>query len=206
VTIEELAGEARRLSDLLDRGIAALRDAARGFADAEHAYRLAHAQAYLQSEGTVGEREAQTYVAVGTLRRDRDYADAIRTAALEAVRSRRTQLSPYSLSSPHTRQRQSLRERRLDPETPGHFSGCVRCGVEMVVPMTACRLERKPWRLVWRCAHCGRSSMTLVRADVVPMLFDLEVAGGLMLSMRESELWSRADADDLSEAFADELL
>jgi len=93
VTIEELAGEARRLSDLLDRGIAALRDAAREFADAEHAYRLAHAQAYLQSEGTVGEREAQTYGAVGTLRRDRDYADAIRTAALEAVRSRRTQLS-----------------------------------------------------------------------------------------------------------------
>jgi len=76
----------------------------------------------------------------------------------------------------------------------------------MVVPMTACRLERKPWRLVWRCEHCGRSSMTLVRADVVPMLFDLEVAGGLMLSMRESELWSRADADDLTEAFADELL
>ena len=93
MTLEELAAEARRLSDLLDRGIATLRDAAREYADAEHDYRLAHAKAYLDSSGTVGEREAQVYVAVGSLRRDRDYADAIRTAAVEAVRSRRTQLS-----------------------------------------------------------------------------------------------------------------
>lgn len=72
--------------------------------------------------------------------------------------------------------------------------------------MVMCRLERKPWRLVWQCPHCERLSMTLVRRDVVPTLLDLEVAGGLMLSLRESELWARADADDLSEAFADELL
>lgn len=96
--------------------------------------------------------------------------------------------------------------RRLDPETTGHFSGCLRCGVEMVVPMVMCRLERNPWRLVWTCPSCERLSMTLVRRDVVPTLLDLEVAGGLMLSLRESELWARADADDLSEAFADELL
>ena len=56
---------------------------------------------------------------------------------------------PYSLSSPRTRRRQSLHGRRLDPETTGHVSGCIRCGTEMVVPMTACRLERQPWRLVW---------------------------------------------------------
>ena len=93
MTLDELAAEARRLSELLDRGVGALRDAARQYADAEHAYRLAHAQAYLQTEGTVGEREAQTYIQVGGLRRDRDYSDAIRAAALEAVRSRRTQLS-----------------------------------------------------------------------------------------------------------------
>lgn len=48
--------------------------------------------------------------------------------------------------------------------------------------------------------------MTLVRRDVVPTLLDLEVAGGLMLSMRESELWSRADESDLTAAFVDELL
>lgn len=96
--------------------------------------------------------------------------------------------------------------RRLDPETTGHFSGCIRCGTEMVIPMTACRLERSPWRLMWNCPNCGRLSMTLVRRDVVPTLLDLEVAGGLMLSLRESSLWERADAADLSAAFEDELL
>ena len=102
VSIDELAGEARRLSELLDRGVGALREAAKDFADAEHAYRLAHAKADLETAGTVGDREAQTYVAIGTLRRERDYADAIRTAAVEAVRSRRTQLSAVqSLLSAH---------------------------------------------------------------------------------------------------------
>lgn len=96
--------------------------------------------------------------------------------------------------------------RRLDPDTTGHYSACIRCGTEMVVPMTVCRLERSPWRLVWVCPHCERVSMTPVRMDVVPVLLDLEVAGGLLLSVRESELWARADADDLSAAFADELL
>lgn len=72
--------------------------------------------------------------------------------------------------------------------------------------MVMCRLERKPWRLVWTCPSCDGVSMTLVSRNVVPTLLDLEVAGGLMLSLRESELWARADADDLSEAFADELL
>ena len=96
--------------------------------------------------------------------------------------------------------------RRLDPDTTGHYSACVRCGVEMVIPMTVCRLERSPWRLVWACPHCHRASMTLVHTAVVPLLLDLEVAGGLMLSLRESELWARADADDLTAAFEDELL
>ena len=93
MTLDELAAEARRLSELIDRGIATLRDASKQYADAEHEYRFAYAKAYLESSGTVGEREAQVYVEVGALRRDRDHADGIRTAAVEAVRSRRTQLS-----------------------------------------------------------------------------------------------------------------
>jgi hypothetical protein len=92
-SMTELAGEARRLSDLLDKGVAALRQAAIDYAQAEHQYRHEHALAYLQTEGTVAEREAQTYALVGELRRDRDIADGVRSAALEAVRARRTQLS-----------------------------------------------------------------------------------------------------------------
>lgn len=93
VTLEALVAEARRLSELLDRGVAALREAAVAYADAEHEYRRAKAEAYLRTEGTVAEREAWTYAATGDLRRARDLADGQRLAALEAVRSRRTQLS-----------------------------------------------------------------------------------------------------------------
>lgn len=92
-SMAELTGEARRLSDLLDKGVSALRQAAIDYAKAEHEYRHEHALAYLQTEGTVAEREAQTYALVGELRRDRDIADGVRSAALEAVRARRTQLS-----------------------------------------------------------------------------------------------------------------
>ena len=90
---ETLTAEAWRLSGLLDKGVLALRDAALAYAEAEHEYRLAKAKAYLTTGGTVAEREALTYEMVGDLRRDRDAADAVRLAALEAVRSRRTQLS-----------------------------------------------------------------------------------------------------------------
>ena len=113
----------------------------------------------------------------------------------------------YSRSSPHIRKRPLLRgPHRLDAERTGHLSACARCGVETVVPMVACRLERGPWRLVWWCEECDRLSVTLVAKDFVPMLLDMEVAGGLLLSSRELELWSDADEDDVSEAFEAELL
>ena len=92
--LEHLTAEAWRLSGLLDKGIAALRDAGVAYAEAEHAYREAKAMAYLETEsGTVAEREAHVYAIMGGLRRHRDLADGQKVAALEAVRSRRAQLS-----------------------------------------------------------------------------------------------------------------
>jgi hypothetical protein len=92
--LETLTAEAWRLSQLLDRGIIALRDAAVAYADAEHEYRTRNAMAYLETEsGTVAEREAHVYALVGDFRRLRDLADGQKLAALEAVRSRRAQLS-----------------------------------------------------------------------------------------------------------------
>lgn len=91
--LETLAAEALRLSQLLDKGVQALREAAVAYAEAEHEYRQAKAVAYLSTVGTVAEREAQSYGMVGGKRHARDLADAARLAALEAVRSRRTQLS-----------------------------------------------------------------------------------------------------------------
>jgi hypothetical protein len=92
--LETLTAEAWRLSQLLDKGVMALRDAAVAYAEAEHEYRSRNAMAYLETEsGTVAEREAHTYALVGDFRRRRDLADGQKVAALEAVRSRRAQLS-----------------------------------------------------------------------------------------------------------------
>jgi hypothetical protein len=92
--LEALTAEAWRLSQLLDKGIMALRDAAVAYAEAEHEYRSQNAMAYLETEsGTVAEREAHVYALVGDHRRTRDLADGQKLAALEAVRSRRAQLS-----------------------------------------------------------------------------------------------------------------
>jgi hypothetical protein len=92
--LEALTAEAWRLSQLLDKGIMALRDAAVAYAEAEHEYRSQNAMAYLETDsGTVAEREAHVYALVGDFRRTRDLADGQKLAALEAVRSRRAQLS-----------------------------------------------------------------------------------------------------------------
>jgi hypothetical protein len=94
MNVEMLTEEALRLSGLIDKGVAALAQASVTFADAEHHYRLAKAKAYLSSpDGTVAEKEAHVYELVGDLRHARDLADGQRVAALEAVRSRRGQLS-----------------------------------------------------------------------------------------------------------------
>jgi hypothetical protein len=83
-----------RLSRLLDRGLDALRDSARDYADAEQEYRKAKAQAWVSvPEGTVPERQAKVDAATAGLRHARDLADGMRQAALEAVRSRRAQIS-----------------------------------------------------------------------------------------------------------------
>jgi hypothetical protein len=92
--LEGLSAEAVRLSAILDKGVSALREAAVAYAEAEHEYRERQAMAYLETEhGTVAEREAQVYAVVGDWRRRRDLADGQKLAALEAVRSRRAQLS-----------------------------------------------------------------------------------------------------------------
>ena len=92
--LPELADEMSRLSRLLDQGLAALRDQARELAEAEQEYRQAKATAWITApEGTVPEREAWVNGHVAEQRYRRDLAEGMRQAALEAVRSRRTQVS-----------------------------------------------------------------------------------------------------------------
>lgn len=90
----DVQAEMRRLSVLIDKGIEALTAQSRELAEAEAEYRKAKALAYVQiTEGTAAAREAAVNGAVADLRYKRDLADGMAKAALEAVRSRRTQVS-----------------------------------------------------------------------------------------------------------------
>ena len=103
----EAATEMRRLSRLIDAGIEAMREQSVALAQAENAYRKAKAEAWVrcpnddpgtkagEREWTAARREAWVNGQTADLRQQRDLADAMRQAALEAVRARRAQLSAW---------------------------------------------------------------------------------------------------------------
>lgn len=92
--LQVLSQEARRLSGLIDKGVIALHEAAQSVAHAEHAYRQAKAKAWLEAEGDLArEREAAVDALTADLRLARDLSEGARQAAIEALRSRRQQLS-----------------------------------------------------------------------------------------------------------------
>lgn len=93
MTPAEAGAEMRRLSDLLDSGLRMLREQAKEYAEAEDAYRMAAATVYLTTEGTVAERKARTDLATSKERQRAHLADGMRSAATEAVRARRAQIS-----------------------------------------------------------------------------------------------------------------
>jgi hypothetical protein len=92
-TIVEFTAEFHRLSKLLDQGLRALREAAHEAASSEDVYRMAHAKAYLSHDGPQHERKAAADLATSAERQRAHLADGMRQAALEAVRSRRAQVS-----------------------------------------------------------------------------------------------------------------
>ena len=93
MTLLELMAEVRRLSDKIDAGVTELNRSAIASANAEWTYRKAKAVAWQSIEGTAKEREALVDSATADERRVRDLAEAGRQASLEALRSRRQQLS-----------------------------------------------------------------------------------------------------------------
>jgi hypothetical protein len=94
LNLTEAFTEANRLTVLLDKGLEFLREQGHEYADAENEYRKAKAAAWLVAPvGTVPEREAWVNGKTAGERKRRDLADAMRQAALEAVRSRRGQIS-----------------------------------------------------------------------------------------------------------------
>jgi len=92
--MQQYATEVHRISALIDEGIKALAQYARDTAEAEHDYRKAKAIAWQTAPpGTVPMREAWVDSETAGQRRRLDLAEGSRSAALEAVRSRRQQLS-----------------------------------------------------------------------------------------------------------------
>lgn len=97
----DFAAELERLSLLLEEGLDTLRGEVIEFATAEATYREAKAKAWLEApeggrgQATVPEREAWVNARTAPQRFSRDLADGLRQAALETVRSRRTQISAY---------------------------------------------------------------------------------------------------------------
>ena len=94
MNLGQYIGEVQRFNTLLDNGLNALREAAVEVAAAEFEYRKAKAIAWQTAPaGTVPMREAWVDAETAEQRQRLDLAEGSRSAALEAVRSRRQQLS-----------------------------------------------------------------------------------------------------------------
>ena len=100
--LREAQEEAQRLSRLIDDGIRALREQSQVLAARERDYRRGKAEAWVRCprdsdprarNWSAGRREAWVDAETADLRYERDVADGMRSAALEAVRARRAQLS-----------------------------------------------------------------------------------------------------------------
>jgi len=89
----EAADEMRELSGLLNAALEYLKAQTREYAEAEDGYRWAKANAYLAADGPVEERKMIADAKTSKERSRALLADGMRQAALEAVRSRRGQIS-----------------------------------------------------------------------------------------------------------------
>lgn len=94
----------------------------------------------------------------------------------------------------------------LDPDRVAHDGPCNRCGARSPVLLAQCRLERRPWRLVWRCASCNSLARVRVNAEALPILLSMDRAGGMPLSLREVARMVEVDLDALNDALGDEVL
>ena len=98
--LAEVAAEVRRLSELIDQALEALRRYGRDSATSERDYRKLKSDAWVttphERDGKkliAAEREAIVNAETADIRYARDLAVDLRQAALESVRSRRAQLS-----------------------------------------------------------------------------------------------------------------
>lgn len=92
LTPPEVESEILRRAKRLDKVTAALAKRARAAAEADVAWKIAHARALLAAEGTVAEREAHALLACEQEYGAHRLADAVLLSAQEAGRNGRAQL------------------------------------------------------------------------------------------------------------------
>lgn len=128
-SMDDFADEFARLSRALDGALALVKEQTHALAHAEEAYRKRKSQAWVECptddpgvkagerEWTAARREAWVNAKTAELRRDRDIAEGMVRAGLEAVKSRRTQISALqSLLGAH---REELAFERTVPQGAG---------------------------------------------------------------------------------------
>ena len=93
MNLTEIEKEILRFSHLLDAGLAKLRETAQEYAAADVAYKRKYAEAFLRAEGAGIQREQVAVAESLTEREAVKHLEGLNVAALEAVRSRRTQIS-----------------------------------------------------------------------------------------------------------------
>lgn len=98
MTPDEMAAEMSRLSKLLDDALAYSGRQVKEYADAEADYRKAKGEAWVRvrlemPSATVPERSAWVEASTSELRKRRDICDGMRQVGIEAIRSRRSQIS-----------------------------------------------------------------------------------------------------------------
>lgn len=94
MTLTEIIHESERFSRLIDAGIESMVSASKDMAHAEHALRVATAKAWaVAPSGTVPFKEAWVEAETADQKLAFDMGETQRYNALEAVRSRRAQLS-----------------------------------------------------------------------------------------------------------------
>ena len=111
----------------------------------------------------------------------------------------------YRPSSERTGQRRNLLA-DADPERIAHNGVCRDCGCDIPVSMTRTRLERRPWRLVWRCQVCGSQQKVTCPPEVIETFIEWDRAGGTSLSMREVAEMVQTDLAEFERAVQDEIL
>ena len=93
-----------------------------------------------------------------------------------------------------------------DPERIAHNGVCRSCGSDVPVPITQTRLERRPWRLVWRCVVCGSQQKVACPPEAVETFIAWDRAGGTTLSMREWAYMVQTDLGEFERAVREEIL